>query len=88
MEVSTLQGIQLITTAVSTFVAGVDVTAENGGTHVIPGMCRCLSHVDKSELNFAEGSHLWPQERAPRQEDTVAVEMKKGELFDYPLEVR
>nr|XP_031858187.1 uncharacterized protein CI109_006429 [Kwoniella shandongensis]KAA5525259.1 hypothetical protein CI109_006429 [Kwoniella shandongensis] len=47
---------------VSTFVAGCDVTADNGGTHVAPG------------------SHLWPQDRAPKQEDCVAVEMKKGSL--------
>ena len=46
----------------STFVAGTNVTARNGGTHVAPG------------------SHLWPQDRAPKQEDTVAVEMKKGDL--------
>ena len=31
-------GIKL--TAVSTFVAGCDVTARNGGTHVIPGKYR------------------------------------------------
>ncbi|WRT68765.1 uncharacterized protein IL334_005745 [Kwoniella shivajii] len=49
-------------TMVSTFVAGVDVTAKNGGTHVIPG------------------SHLWPQDRAPKQEDCCTVEMKKGSL--------
>ncbi|WVQ80080.1 hypothetical protein IAT38_002181 [Cryptococcus sp. DSM 104549] len=47
---------------VSTFVAGCDVTARNGGTHVAPG------------------SHLWPQERYPTQEDTIAVEMKKGSM--------
>ncbi|WVR07893.1 hypothetical protein IAU60_004936 [Kwoniella sp. DSM 27419] len=55
-------GPESVPTMVSTFVAGCDVTARNGGTHVIPG------------------SHLWPQDRSPKQEDCVAVEMKKGSL--------
>lgn len=45
---------------VSSFIAGTNVTAKNGGTHVIPG------------------SHKWPQDRSPTQEETVPVEMKKG----------
>ncbi|ORY25460.1 hypothetical protein BCR39DRAFT_287932 [Naematelia encephala] len=55
-------GPESLVNGISTFIAGTNVTAKNGGTHVCPG------------------SHLWPQDRAPKQEDSVAVEMKKGSL--------
>ncbi|KAL7425267.1 hypothetical protein Q5752_000955 [Cryptotrichosporon argae] len=55
-------GPESLVNGVSTFIAGCDVTPENGGTRVAPG------------------SHLWPQERAPTEDDCIAVAMKKGSL--------
>jgi hypothetical protein len=38
------QGVWSLRSLVSTFVAGVDVTARNGGTHVIPGISLPCAH--------------------------------------------
>jgi len=61
--------------------AGIQRT---GPESLINGMSTFIAGTKVTARNggthVCPGSHLWPQERAPRQEDSVAVEMEKGSL--------
>ncbi|KAK8866201.1 hypothetical protein IAR55_001352 [Kwoniella newhampshirensis] len=55
-----------------------------GPESLVNGVSTFVAGCDVTPRNggthVAPGSHLWPQDRMPTQEDTVAVSMKKGSM--------